>query len=118
MSDSGPPFNREEFRQFAHDFDFMHTKSSPHFHQSNGFIEAMVKKVKNAYKKMDGSPNGQARALLQLRDTPVTADLLSPVEILHGHPAQGAVLSRPFRRVNIHQMRQTHRTPRKTERKL
>ena len=56
MSDSRPPFNREEFRQFAHDFDFMHTTSSPHFHQSNGFIEAMVKKVKNAYKKTDGSP--------------------------------------------------------------
>ena len=60
MSNSGPPFNGEEFRQFAHEFDFMHTISSPHFHQSNGFIEAMVKKVKNAYKKTDGSPNAQA----------------------------------------------------------
>ena len=27
-------------------------------------------------------------------------------EILHGHPAQGAVLSRPSKRVNIHQIRQ------------
>ena len=101
MSDNGPPFNGEEFRQFAHDFDFVHTTLSPHFHQSNGFIEAMVKKVKNTYKKMDGSPNAQARALLQLCDTPIMADLLSPAEILHGHPAQGAVLSRPSKRVNI-----------------
>ena len=69
MSDNRPPFNGEEFRQFSRDFDFMHTTSSPHFHQSNGFIEAMVKKVKNAYKKRDGSPNAQARALLQLCDT-------------------------------------------------
>ena len=46
MSDNGPPFNRDEFRQFSCDFDFIHTTSSPHFHQSNGFIEAMVKKVK------------------------------------------------------------------------
>ena len=38
----------------------------------------MVKKVKNAYKKTDGSPNDQARALLQLHDTPITADLPSP----------------------------------------
>ena len=38
----------------------------PHFHQLNGFIEAKVKKVKATYKKMDGSPNAQARALLQL----------------------------------------------------
>ena len=64
MSDNRPPFNGEEFRQFAHDFDFVHTTSSPHFHQSNGFIEAMVKKVKSAYKKIDRSANVQARALL------------------------------------------------------
>ena len=66
----------------------------------------MVKKVKNAYKKTDGSPNAQARALLQLRDTPITADLPPPAEILHGHPAQGTVLSRPSKRVNICQIRQ------------
>ena len=105
MSDNGPPFNGDEFRQFSHDFDFIHTTSS-HFHQSNGFIESMVKKVKNAYKKMDGSPNAQAKALLQLRDTPITADLPSPAEILHGRPAQGTVLSRPSRKVNICQIHQ------------
>ena len=77
MSDNGPPFNGEEFRQFACDFDFIHTTPSPHFHQSNGFIEAMVKKVKNTYKKMVGSPSAQARALLQLHDTPIMADLPS-----------------------------------------
>ena len=57
-------------------------------------------------RKTDGSPNAQARALLQLCDTPITADLPSPAEILHGHPAQGAVLSRPSKRVNICQIRQ------------
>ena len=104
MSDNGPPFNGEEFRQFAHEFDFMHTTSSLHFHQSNGFIKAMVKKVKNAYKKTDRSPNAQAKALLQLCDTPITADLPSPAEILHGYPAQGTVLSRPSKCVNICQI--------------
>ena len=88
MSDNGPPFNGDEFKRFAWEFNFMHTTSSPHFHQSNGFIEAMVKKVKNAYKKTDGSPNAQARALLQLWDTPILTDLPSPAEILHGCPAQ------------------------------
>ena len=106
MSDNGPPFNGDEFRQFSRDFDFVHTTLSPHFNQSNSFIESMVKKVKNAYKKMDRSPNAQARALLQLRDTPITADLPSPAEILHGHPAQGTVLSRPSRKVNICQIHQ------------
>ena len=33
------------------------------------------------------------------------ADLPSPAEILHGHPAQGTVLSRPSKHVNIPQIR-------------
>ena len=83
MTDNGPPLNGEEFKCFAREFDFKHETSSPHFHQSNGFIEVMVTKVKTAYKKMDGSPNSQARALMQLCDTPITKDLPSPAEILH-----------------------------------
>ena len=66
----------------------------------------MVKKVKNAFKKTDGPPNAQAQALLQLCDTPIMADLASPAEILHGCPAQGTVLSRPSKCVNIPQIRQ------------
>ena len=80
MTDNGPPFNGEEFKRFACEFDFKHQTSSPHFHQLNGFIEAMVKKVKAAYKKTDGHSvelqfNAQARALLQLRDTLIAKDL-------------------------------------------
>ena len=106
MTDNGPPFNGEEFKRFAREFNFKHQTSSPHFHQSNGFIEAMVKKVKAAYKKMDGSPNSQARALLQLCDTPIAKDLPSPAEILHGQPAQGAIMPRCHRPINIPRIRQ------------
>ena len=105
MTDNGPPFNGEEFKCFTREFNFKHQTSSPHFHQSNGFIEAMVKKVKAAYKKTEGSPNAQARALLQLHDTPITKDLPSPAEILHGRPAQGAVMPRHHRPVNIPRIR-------------
>ena len=105
MTDNGPPFNGEEFQRFAREFNFKHQTSSPHFHQSNGFIEAMVKKVKAAYKKTDRSPNAQARALLQLRDTPIAKDLPSPAEILHGRPAQGAVIPRRHKPVNIPRIR-------------
>ena len=52
MTNNGPPFNGEEFKCFAREFDFKHQTSSPHFHQLNGFIEAMVKKVKATYKKI------------------------------------------------------------------
>ena len=104
MFDNGPPFNGS--KKFAHEFDFVHTTSSPYFHQSNGFIKAMVKKVKKAYKKTDRSPNVQVIALLQLWDIPILADLPSPAEILHGCSTQGAVLSRPSKPINIHQIQQ------------
>ena len=57
-------------------------------------------------------------AILMFASTPIMADLPSPAKILHGHPAQGAVLSRPSKRVSICQIRQTHWTSRKTERTL
>ena len=44
MTDNRSPFNSKEFKHFAQEFDFTHQTSSPHFHQSNGFIEAMVKR--------------------------------------------------------------------------
>ena len=94
----------EKTSRTLQEFDFVHTTSSPHFHQSNSYIEAMVKKVKNTYKKTDGSPTAQARALLQLHDTPIAADLPSPAEILHGRPAQGAVVPRCPKRINIRQI--------------
>ena len=72
MSNNGPPFNGDDFKKFSKDFDFVHISSSPHFHQSNGFIEAMVKKVKNATtERLMVSSTAQARALLQLCDTPI-----------------------------------------------
>ena len=38
MSNNGPPFNGDDFKKFACEFNFVHTTSSPHFHQSNGYI--------------------------------------------------------------------------------
>ena len=105
MTNNRPHFNGEEFKCFAREFDFKHQTSSPHFHQSNVFIKAMVKKVKTAYKKMDESPNAQARALLQLCDTPITTDLPSPAEILHGWPTQGALMPQCHRPINIPRIR-------------
>ena len=89
-----PPFNRE-FRQFAHDFGFVHTTSSPHFHQSNGFIKAMVKSKMPTRKWMD---------LPMLRLEHYSSYMTHPS--WHGHPVQGTVLSRPSKRVNICQIRQ------------
>lgn len=39
MSDNGPQFASEEFKQFAQEWEFKHTTSSPGFPQSNGQSE-------------------------------------------------------------------------------
>ncbi|UYV60692.1 K02A2.6-like, partial [Cordylochernes scorpioides] len=49
-SDNGPQFGLE-FKKFAKEYGFHHITSSPRFRQSNGFIESMVKNIKNQLKK-------------------------------------------------------------------
>ncbi|UYV63772.1 K02A2.6-like, partial [Cordylochernes scorpioides] len=43
--------HRLEFKKFAKEYGFHHITSSPRFSQSNGFIESMVKNIKNQLKK-------------------------------------------------------------------
>ena len=72
-------------KRLAREFDFVHTTALPPFHQSNGLIETMVKKVNNAYRKTDDSPTAQARAFF----TPIMGythgdrSTITMVEILH-----------------------------------
>ena len=47
MSDNGPQFDSKEMEQFAKSYCFQHITSSPHYHQSNGLAERMVKTVKS-----------------------------------------------------------------------
>lgn len=81
-SDNGPQFEQvhtSEFSKFARDYGFRHITSSPHFPQSNGFIEATVKIAKLHIKK-NGDPY---KALLEYRASPLSNGY-SPAELLMG----------------------------------
>ncbi|CAG7816511.1 unnamed protein product [Allacma fusca] len=81
-SDNGPQFesvHTHEFQKFAQEFEFAHVTSSPMYAQSNGFIEAMVKAIKNGIKKNLDMPN----LLLEYRATPLSNGF-SPAELLFG----------------------------------
>ena len=67
-SDNGPQYSSEEFRIFTIDWKFQHTTSSPHYPQSNGFIERSVQTVKKILSKT----KDPEKALLIFRTTPVT----------------------------------------------
>ncbi|CAB4005693.1 Transposon Ty3-I Gag-Pol poly [Paramuricea clavata] len=45
-SDNGPEYTAACFKQFVKEWDFKHTTSSPHFSQSNGFVERAIQTVK------------------------------------------------------------------------
>ena len=84
ISDNGSPFNSQEFADYLSSHSVKHT-SSPHYPQSNGFIECHIQTVKNLlYKAMDAGTRSFQEVLSELRATKIGNDLPSPAEILHG----------------------------------
>ena len=85
ISDNGSPFNSQEFADYLSSHGVKHTTSSPHYPQSNGFIERHIQTVKNLlYKVMDAGTRSFQEVLSELRATKIGNDLPSPAEILHG----------------------------------
>ncbi|XP_054259897.1 uncharacterized protein K02A2.6-like [Macrosteles quadrilineatus] len=68
-----------EFKVFAQKYNFKLTTSSPGHHQSNGSAEAAVKIAKSVLRKNKEDPY---LALLSYRNTPLTANGLSPAQLL------------------------------------
>ena len=84
MTDNGPPFSSKEFAVFANQYRFDHTTSSPHYPQSNGFIERMVQMVKQSMRKCAAAGHDPNLAMLIYRATLLTTSIPSPAELLSG----------------------------------
>lgn len=80
MSDNGPCYSSEQFRQFSQDWCFQHVTSSPAFPQSNGQAEKTVQTLKAMLEKADDP----YKALLSYRNTPLEEVNLSPAQMLMG----------------------------------
>lgn len=83
MTDNGPPFNSAEFEKFAKSWMFKHQTSSPHYSQSNGQVESMVKVVKNMLRKSELDGTDFYLSLLELMNTPISNNIPSPAQILY-----------------------------------
>lgn len=77
------PFNSNNFKTFAKEWNFKLIFSSPHHHQSNGLAERAVGIVKNMLIKSNSTKNLQ-ELLLEYRNNPLTALGLSPSEMMFG----------------------------------
>ncbi|XP_028418586.1 uncharacterized protein K02A2.6-like [Dendronephthya gigantea] len=85
-SDNGPQYHSDEFAQFAKEWGFKHSTSSPRYPQANGEVERAVRTVKNILKK----EKDPAKAMLAYRSTPLASGY-SPAELLMGRKIKSTI---------------------------
>ena len=83
-SDNGPCYSSQEFKFFMQNWLIEHRTSSPHYPQSNGLAESMVKVSKNLIEKAVRQELPWNQLLLDYRCTPISSEIRSPAEILFG----------------------------------
>ncbi|XP_058858757.1 uncharacterized protein K02A2.6-like [Acipenser ruthenus] len=86
VSDNGPQFVGELFRQFMVQNGIKHIKTSPYHPSSNGLAERAVQTIKEGLKKMEkGNMESKLiRFLFKYRVTPQATTGKSPAELLMG----------------------------------
>jgi transposase InsO family protein len=84
ISDNGPQYASQEFAEFSKEYSFIHKTSSPHYAQSNGLAERMVRTAKDLLKKSSDF----YRVLLEYRNTPLSWCKLTPTQLLMGRKAR------------------------------
>jgi len=86
VSDNGPCYSSDLFKQFASSYGFTHATSSPRYAQSNGAAERAVQTVK----ALLGKSADPHLALLSYRTTPLLNGL-SPAQLLMGRQLRSTV---------------------------
>jgi hypothetical protein len=88
FTDQGPQFHCREFQQFSMDYGFRIEHSSPRYPQANGFIEAMVKVIKDLFTRAVSSGEDSMLAIQAYRATPLNGKTPSPAEMMFGRKIQ------------------------------
>ena len=83
ISDNGPHFNSQQFKEFAKGWDFEPLTSSPKYPQSNGMVKRCIQTIKGAIKKAKLGNRDIDMSLLCLQSTPVDHVIPSPGELLY-----------------------------------
>ena len=84
VSDNGPQYASDEFKQFVYSYGIRHITSSPLYPQANGLSEKAVQTVKRLIKKCTMTGDDVYLALLDLNNTPRDETIGSPAQRLMG----------------------------------
>lgn len=82
VSDNGPQFSSNEFRNFSEKWDFLHRSTSPYHSQSNGKAESAVKEAKKLLTRAKETNEDPYIMLLERRNTPSAEIGCSPAQRL------------------------------------
>ena len=99
-SDNGPCYSSQEFKFFMRNWLVEHRTSSPHYPQSNGLAESMVKVSKNLIEKAIKQDLPWNKLLLDHRCTPISSEIPSPAEILFGRKFRSSISILPSQVLN------------------
>ena len=99
-SDNGPCYSSQEFRFFMQNCLIEHRTSSPHYPQSNGLAESMVKVSKSLIEKAVSQALPWNQLLLDYRCTPISSEIPSPAEILFGRKLRSSISILPSQVMN------------------
>lgn len=82
ISDNGPQYTSQEFRQFSRRWEFEHRMSSHGYSQSNGKVESAVKTAKRLMMKAQAAGQDPYLAILYHHNTPSQGLNTSPAQRL------------------------------------
>ena len=91
ITDNAGQYTSQHFKDFAKQWDFTHTTSSPKFPQSNGLAERAVRSAKQLMEKSHRDGSDVFLSLLNLRNIPRDPTLGSPAERLMSRQTRAAI---------------------------
>ena len=113
VSDNGPCYTSEVFTTLMREYNINHITSSPHYPQSNGLAEKYVQIVKNLFYKAQEEGKDLYHSLMVYRNTPLSSNLQSPMQILASRSARSDLpmsnAARKQKGLDCEQLRAQHR---------
>uniref|UniRef100_A0A8C5HEF5 Gypsy retrotransposon integrase-like protein 1 n=1 Tax=Gouania willdenowi TaxID=441366 RepID=A0A8C5HEF5_GOUWI len=91
LSDNARQYTSQQFKDFAKQWDFKHTTSSPEFPQSNGLAERAVRSAKQLMERSHRDGSDVFLNLLNLRNISRDQTLGSPAERLMSRQIRAAI---------------------------